>query len=274
MSDWLNTEKCLIMGVMNITPDSFSDGGKLSSLDVALKQGEALIKEGADILDVGGESTRPGASPVSLNEELDRVIPVVEGLKARFDIVVSIDTSKSKVMQEAVQSGVDMLNDVTALADPNSVSVVANSGLPVCVMHMQGEPRTMQEKPTYENVVIEVSNFLSDIAQTCQAAGIQTNNIIIDPGLGFGKTLEHNLQLLAAVPQLRDLGFPILIGGSRKSMIDHLLSRNVDERMPASIALAAQAAINGANIVRVHDVRETYDAVRMVEAVAEYQLKQ
>ncbi len=259
------------MGVMNITPDSFSDGGKLSSLDAALKQGEALIKEGADILDIGGESTRPGASSVSIDEELDRVIPVIEGLKSRFEIHVSVDTSKPQVMRAAVQVGVDMLNDVTALANPESVQIVADSGLPVCVMHMQGEPRTMQENPKYEDVVVEVSNFLSDITKICQAAGIPREHIIIDPGLGFGKKLEHNLKLLAAVPQLCDLGFPILIGGSRKSMIDDLLGRDVDERMPASIALAAQAALYGANIVRVHDVRETYDAVRMVEAVASYQ---
>lgn len=271
MNDWLNTDKCLIMGVMNITPDSFSDGGKLSSLDIALKQGERLIKEGADILDVGGESTRPGASPVSLNEELDRVIPVIEGLKSRFDIIISVDTSKPEVMQAATDVEVDMLNDVTALSSPESVQVVANSGLPVCVMHMQGKPRTMQKEPRYEDVVAEVGKFLSDISQTCLNAGIQAEHIIVDPGLGFGKSLEHNLKLLAAVPQLCDLGFSLLIGGSRKSMIDHLLTRNVNERMPASIALAAQAALNGARIVRVHDVRETYDAVRMVEAVACYQ---
>lgn len=270
MTQWLKTKKCLIMGVMNVTPDSFSDGGKLNSLDKALAHAEQLITEGADILDVGGESTRPRAQPVGLVEELDRVIPVIQALKAEFDIKVSIDTSKAKVMQEAVAAGVDMLNDVTALSDPDSISVVANSQLPICVMHMQGEPRTMQANPEYQNVVLEVSEFLVDIAHRCEIAGIKSENIILDPGLGFGKEIEHNLRLLAAVPDLCRLGYPVLIGGSRKSMLGQLLNRAVDERMPASIALAAQAALNGAKIVRVHDVQASYDAVRLVEAVAQY----
>ena len=271
MTDWLKTQRCLIMGVMNITPDSFSDGGKLTSLDLALKQAEKLTQEGADILDVGGESTRPGATPVATQEEIDRVIPVIEGIKTRFDTIVSVDTCKSTVMQSAIDVGVDMLNDVSALSDPDSLQTVASSKLPICVMHMQGEPRTMQEKPQYEDVVKEVSDFLQTISKQCLSAGILPEHIIIDPGLGFGKTLTHNLKLLAAVPELCQLGYPILIGGSRKSLIDHLLDRAVNERLSASIALAAQAALNGARIVRAHDVQETVDAIRMVEAVAQYQ---
>ncbi len=259
------------MGVMNITPDSFSDGGKLSTLESATDHAKKLIEEGADILDVGGESTRPGAAPVGLQEELDRVIPVIESLKSQFDTRVSVDTHKPEVMQAAIDVGVDMLNDVTALSNPESFAVVAKSTIPVCVMHMQGEPRTMQVSPKYDNVVLDVSRFLSSISERCIDAGINADRIIIDPGLGFGKNLEHNLKLLAAVPELCDLGFPVLIGGSRKSMIGHLLGRPVNQRMPASIALAAQAALNGASIVRVHDVQQTFDAVRLVEAVAQYQ---
>ena len=271
MTEWLKTKKCLIMGVMNVTPDSFSDGGRLNSLDKALAHADQLIAEGADILDVGGESTRPGAQPVGLAEELDRVIPVIQKLKTEFNIKVSVDTSKAEVMQEAITVGVDMFNDVTALSDPGSLGVVANSQLPICVMHMQGEPRTMQANPYYQNVVLEVSQFLSNIAEKCEVAGVRPENIILDPGLGFGKELEHNLRLLASVSDLCKLGYPVLIGGSRKSMLGQLLNRPVDERMPASVALAAQAALNGATIVRVHDVQATYDAVRLVEAVAQYQ---
>ena len=271
MKHWLATEQCLIMGVMNITPDSFSDGGKLSSFDNALKQAEQLLQDGANILDVGGESTRPGATPVATQEEIDRVVPVIEGIKTRFDTVVSVDTCKSKVMQSAIDVGVDMLNDVSALSDPNSLHIVASSKLPICVMHMQGEPRTMQENPQYGNVVEEVGQFLKTISDKCISAGILPEHIIVDPGLGFGKELIHNLKLLAAVPELCQLGFPVLIGGSRKSMIEKLLGRAVNERLSASLALAAQAALNGATIVRVHDVKETVDAVRMVEAVAQYQ---
>ena len=271
MTEWLKTKKCLIMGVMNVTPDSFSDGGRLNSLDKALAHAEQLIAEGADILDVGGESTRPGAQPVGLAEELDRVIPVIQKLKTEFNIKVSVDTSKAEVMQEAITVGVDMFNDVTALSDPDSLGVVANSQLPICVMHMQGEPRTMQANPYYQNVVLEVSQFLSNIAEKCEVAGVRPENIILDPGLGFGKELEHNLRLLASVSDLCKLGYPVLIGGSRKSMLGQLLNSPVNERMPASVALAAQAALNGATIVRVHDVQATYDAVRLVEAVAQYQ---
>lgn len=271
MTEWLKTKKCLIMGVMNVTPDSFSDGGRLNSLDKALAHADQLIAEGADILDVGGESTRPGAQPVGLAEELDRVIPVIQKLKTEFNIKVSVDTSKAEVMQEAITVGVDMFNDVTALSDPGSLGVVANSQLPICVMHMQGEPRTMQANPYYQNVVLEVSQFLSNIAEKCEVAGVRPENIILDPGLGFGKELEHNLRLLASVSDLCKLGYPVLIGGSRKSMLGQLLNRPVNERMPASVALAAQAALNGATIVRVHDVQATYDAVRLVEAVAQYQ---
>jgi len=256
------------MGVMNITPDSFSDGGKLNSIDAALYQAEKLLEEGADILDIGGESTRPGAQPVSVSEELDRVIPVIESIKRKLDIKLSVDTLKSKVMSEAAKAGVDLLNDVSALSDPDSIDVVKETGLPICLMHMQGEPRTMQSNPQYDNVIDDVTTFLKCVVKCCEKAGISKEKLLIDPGIGFGKTLDHNLSLLSALPEMAKLGFPVLVGVSRKSLIGDVLNRPVDERMPASIALAAQAALNGASIVRVHDVRETYDAVRMVEAVA------
>ena len=258
----------LIMGVLNVTPDSFSDGGKFASLDAAIQQAQVLAEEGADILDIGGESTRPGAVEVSVQEELDRVIPVIEAIKKELDIIISVDTSKHDVMSAAVTAGVDMINDVSALSDQKARQVVADSGLPVCLMHMQGKPRQMQKNPSYNNVVVDVKDYLQNVAALCEQSNIASENIILDPGIGFGKTLEHNLKLLAAVPEIRAFGYPVLIGVSRKSMIDHLLKRDVDQRLPASIGLAVQAVLNGADIVRVHDVRETHDAVRAVEAVA------
>ena len=261
-------KRSLIMGVLNVTPDSFSDGGKFDSLDAAIKQAENLAEEGADILDIGGESTRPGATAVSIQEELDRVIPVIEIIKKELDIAVSVDTSKHQVMSAAVIVGVDMINDVTALTDDNARQTVADSGLPVCLMHMQGKPRAMQENPRYDNVVVDVKNYLNRVADLCEQSNIASENIIIDPGIGFGKTLEHNLKLLAAIPEISAFGYPVLIGVSRKSLIDQLLNRKVDQRLSASLGLAVQAVLNGADIVRVHDVQETYDAVRAVEAVA------
>ena len=261
-------QRSLIMGVLNVTPDSFSDGGKFESLDSAIKHAQTLVEEGADILDVGGESTRPGASEVSVQEELDRVIPIIETIKKELDVAVSVDTSKHQVMSAAVGAGADMINDVTALSDVNARQVVAESGLPVCLMHMQGKPRQMQENPSYSNVVADVKEYLQNVANLCEQSGIAHENIILDPGIGFGKTLEHNLRLLAAVPEIRAFGYPVLIGVSRKSMIEHMLKRSVDQRLSASLGLAVQAVLNGADIVRVHDVRETHDAIRAVEAVA------
>lgn len=274
LQQWLRSrsegsqKRSLIMGVLNVTPDSFSDGGRFNSLDAALKQAETLVEEGADILDVGGESTRPGAVDVAVQEELDRVIPVIEKIKTALDIAVSVDTRKHQVMSAAVDAGVDMINDVTALSDAKARQVVANSGLPICLMHMQGKPREMQQNPSYENVVSDVKEYLQGVAKVSEQSNIASENIILDPGIGFGKTLEHNLKLLAALPEIRAFGYPVLIGVSRKSMIDHLLTRDVDQRLAASLGLAVQAVLNGADIVRVHDVRETYDAVRAAEAVA------
>lgn len=255
------------MGVINVTPDSFSDGGRFNSLNAALKHAESLVEQGADILDIGGESTRPGAAEVLVQQEIDRVIPIIEKIKQEFDTPISIDTSKHEVMSAAVAVGVDMINDVTALSDSNARKVVADSGLPVCLMHMQGKPRMMQQNPTYKHVVSDVKTYLQSIASLCEQENIDRKNIILDPGIGFGKTLEHNLELLAALPEICAFGYPVLIGVSRKSMIDHLLQREVDERLAASLGLAVQAVLNGADIIRVHDVRETYDAIRAVEAV-------
>jgi len=261
-----NTQS-LIMGVLNVTPDSFSDGGKFNSLDAAIKQAETMAEEGAGILDVGGESTRPGAVEVSVQEELDRVIPVIEKIKKELDISVSVDTSKHEVMSAAVVAGVDMINDVTALSSPQARQIVADSGLPVCLMHMQGKPGVMQQKPSYEDVVDDVKDYLRKVASLCEQSNISRENIILDPGIGFGKTLDHNLKLLSALPEIRAFDYPVLIGVSRKSMIDHLLGREVSQRLAASLGLAVQAVLNGADIVRVHDVQETHDAIRSAEAV-------
>lgn len=269
-SDDPQESKSLIMGVLNVTPDSFSDGGQFNTLELAMRHAVTLVGEGADILDVGGESTRPGAAVVSVQEEIDRVIPLIEKIKQELDVTVSVDTSKHEVMSAAIAAGVDMINDVTALSDLKARQVVAESGLPVCLMHMQGKPSEMQLQPTYQDVVTDVKDYLQNVISLCQKSGINRENIILDPGIGFGKTLEHNLKLLAALPDICNFGCPVLIGVSRKSMIDHLLGRKVGERLSASLGLAVQAVLNGANIVRVHDVRETYDAVRSVEAVAKF----
>ncbi|QDP01573.1 dihydropteroate synthase [Thalassotalea sp. PS06] len=255
-----------IMGILNVTPDSFSDGGKFTSLDIALEQAEQMIKDGASIIDIGGESTRPGAAEVSLQDELDRVIPVIEAIKQRFDTLVSIDTSKAQVMEVAVANGADLINDVRALQNTGCVQVAAKAQIPVCLMHMQGLPRTMQDNPQYDDVVEDVKQFFVERIAACEQAGIERNNIILDPGFGFGKTLEQNYQLLANQKQLLDLGLPILAGISRKSMIGHLLNREVEERLAGSLSAAVIAAINGAGIIRVHDVKETVDAIKVLNA--------
>lgn len=259
-----------IMGILNVTPDSFSDGGRYNRLDAALHHAERMVVDGADILDVGGESTRPGAKPVSEAEELDRVIPVIEALSVRFDTQVSIDTSKPMVMREAVAAGAGMINDVNALRAEGAVAVVADVGVPVCLMHMQGEPRTMQRSPRYHDVVTDVRDFLLERARACEEAGIRRQAIVLDPGFGFGKVLDHNLELLRQLPVLCATGYPVLVGISRKSMIGALTGRGVEGRLAGSLAAALLALEGGARILRVHDVAETRDVLRVSAAVCEW----
>ncbi|GAB4358601.1 MAG: dihydropteroate synthase [Gammaproteobacteria bacterium] len=256
-----------VMGILNVTPDSFSDGGRYLKRERAIDHAATLIREGADLLDIGGESTRPGATAVAVDEELERVIPVIEAVRARFDVPISIDTSKAEVMRAAVAAGADLINDVYALRRTGALEAAAESGAAVCLMHMQGEPRTMQEAPRYGDVVEEVARFLEERVAAALDAGISRDRLIIDPGFGFGKTLEHNLELLRRLPELKRLGLPILVGLSRKSMIGQLLDRSVAERVPGSVTLAALAVWQGAAIVRVHDVRETVEAVRITSAI-------
>ena len=258
------------MGVINVTPDSFSDGGELASPEAALCQGRRMAEAGAAILDVGGESTRPGAAEVGTAEELDRIVPVVEALVAELELPVSVDTSKPEVMREAIAAGAAMVNDVRALRAPGALSAVAASQAAVCVMHMQGEPRSMQVDPRYDDVVGEVHAFLSRRVEACETAGIGRDRIVVDPGFGFGKTLEHNLALLAGLRELAQDGLPVLAGLSRKSMIGTLTGRPVRERLAGSLALAALAVVNGASIIRAHDVAETVDAVKVAAAARRY----
>lgn len=255
-----------VMGILNVTPDSFSDGGKHQVLDQALFSAEQMLNDGATILDIGGESTRPGAAAVSLDEELQRVVPVISAIRQRLDCVISIDTSKAAVMSAAVQAGADIINDVRALQEPDALHTAASLGVPVCIMHMQGAPRTMQQAPQYADVVQEVYQFLLARAEQCQQAGIAASQIILDPGFGFGKTLAHNYQLLAALPQFVASGYPVLAGMSRKSMIGQLLDVPMTERLAGSLACATLAAYAGAQIIRVHDVKETVQAVRVATA--------
>ncbi len=256
-----------IMGVINTTPDSFSDGGRFFDSASALEHARRLIDEGADILDIGGESTRPGADPVPLEEELRRTIPLIEAIRRFSHIPISIDTSKPEVMRAAAQAGASLINDVWALRRPGALEAAAETGLPVCLMHMQGDPGSMQQQPRYNDVVAEVSDFLLRRAEAARQAGIARQALLLDPGFGFGKTLEHNLALFRALPRLRALGYPLLVGVSRKSMIGQITGREVDQRLPGSLALAALAARDGADVIRVHDVAETRDALAIVQAV-------
>ena len=256
-----------LMGVLNITPDSFSDGGAFLSVDNAVAHARQMAEAGADIIDVGGESTRPGSAPVSAGEELQRVIPVIEALRASTDIPVSIDTQKPAVMRAAVAAGAGMINDVNALQADDAIETAARLGVPVCLMHMQGVPQNMQEMPEYEDVVTEVVSFLGARAAACEAAGIAPEQIVLDPGFGFGKTVEHNLALLRRLDSLVALGYPVLVGLSRKSIIDKVMGLPVDKRLYPSIALAVLAVWQGASIVRCHDVRQTRQAVQMCQAV-------
>jgi len=261
-----------IMGILNITPDSFSDGGVLYRngqvcLDVVLKRAEAMLADGADILDVGGESTRPGAATVSEQEELDRVVPVVEALVRKLGALVSVDTSTASVIRESALKGAGMINDVRALSRDGALIAAASTALPVCLMHMQGRPQTMQNAPHYDDLIADVLNFLKLKTEICLAAGIGRERILIDPGFGFGKTLAHNLALLARLSELGILGSPILVGLSRKSLLGQLLDRSVDERLPGSLALALAAVERGASIIRVHDVAATKDVVSVYNAI-------
>jgi len=256
------------MGIINTTPDSFSDGGEFASYEAALAQAFRLIEQGADILDIGGESTRPGATGVSVQQEMDRVVPLVEKLRSESDIAISIDTYKPEVMSATLNVGADMINDINGLRAEGAIQVVASAQVPVCVMHMQGQPQTMQASPSYQNVVGDVIEFLQSRIDDCLQAGMDQNNIVLDPGIGFGKTLDHNLLLLRSLPEIRrQTGCELLLGISRKSLIDKLFGRKVTERLPASLGLAVQAVLNGARIIRAHDVRATFDAIRSVEAV-------
>jgi dihydropteroate synthase len=255
------------MGILNVTPDSFSDGGDFLDLAAALGHARAMVAAGADLIDVGGESTRPGAAPVDLEEELPRVIPVIEALAAALPVPISVDTSKPEVMAAAVAAGAGMINDVRALAAPGALEAAADLGVPICLMHMRGEPRSMQRAPRYGDVVEEVRAFLTRRIDACMGAGIPRDRLLVDPGFGFGKTLDHNLALLARLRELADVGAPILVGISRKSMLGAVTGRGVGERLPASLAAAVLAAERGADILRVHDVAATVDALNVLEAV-------
>lgn len=264
--------KCLdlsfpqIMGILNFTPDSFSDSGQFFSLDKALFQVEKMLKEGATIIDIGGESTRPMAEGVPETEELQRVIPLVEAVQKRFDCWISVDTSKAIVMQEAAKVGMDLINDIRALREPGALEIAGQLNLPTCIMHMQGQPRTMQTNPHYDDVVQDVYQFLNDRTQACLAAGIAKENIIWDMGFGFGKTVQHNYKLLQQLAHFCERGYPVLAGLSRKSMIGAVLDKPVTERVVGSVAGALIAAQNGATILRVHDVAETADALKVWQA--------
>ena len=258
-----------VMAILNVTPDSFSDGGKFTHLDTALKQAEKMVNAGVSFIDIGGESTRPGAPDVGLQQELDRVIPIIEAVHQRFDTWISIDTSKAIVMHEAVNAGADLINDVRALQEPNALEVAAKATVPICLMHMQGQPRTMQSAPTYNELFTDVTSFLEERISACQSVGIAKDKLILDPGFGFGKTLAHNYQLLAELERFHSLGLPILAGMSRKSMIFKLLDVEPQQATSGSLACATIAAMKGAQIIRVHDFEQTMDVVKVCQATLE-----
>ncbi len=257
----------VVMGILNVTPDSFSDGGRFSNVDAALAHALRMIEAGAGIVDIGGESTRPGASAVDEAEEIRRVVPVVAELARRTSVPISVDTSKPAVIGAAIDAGASMLNDVRALTEPGALDAVAASAAAVCLMHMQGEPRSMQHDPKYVDVVTEVRDFLSDRMQACRASGIEAERIVLDPFIGFGKRLQHNLALLAKLPVLDALGRPILIGVSRKSMFRDLLDRPLEQRLAGGLAVTAASVLAGAKIMRAHDVAETVDAIKIAAAL-------
>lgn len=256
-----------VMGIVNVTPDSFSDGGKYSSVELAVEHALQLIAEGADILDIGGESTRPGAQPVSLEEELRRVIPVIEALVKVSTVPLSIDTYKPEVMRAAIAAGVDMVNDICALREPGALDVVADSHVGICLMHMQGVPQTMQLDPSYNDVVAEVKQFLADRVEACQAHGIVRERILLDPGFGFGKSTAHNIALIQNLDSFAEFGLPLLVGLSRKSVLGRIAGGDEQQRLHAGLAASVISVMKGANIVRVHDVKATVDALKVVAAV-------
>ncbi|PTP77470.1 dihydropteroate synthase [Vibrio splendidus] len=256
-----------VMGILNVTPDSFSDGGRFNSLDNALLQAERMIQAGVSIIDIGGESTRPGAPDVSLEEELARVIPAIKAIRAKFDVWISIDTSKAEVMRQAVEAGADLINDVRALQEPGALQAAAEGNVPVCLMHMKGQPRTMQASPVYDDVLMDVEAFLQERVEACEAVGISKNQLILDPGFGFGKTIEHNYHLLAHLEKFHTLGLPVLAGMSRKSMIFKLLDKAPADCMVASVTCATIAAMKGTQIIRVHDVEDTLEAMKIIEVM-------
>jgi dihydropteroate synthase len=255
------------MGILNVTPDSFSDGGQWSGKPEAIQQALAMQDAGADIIDVGGESTRPGAQAVSLRQELDRVIPVIEAIVPQLSVPVSIDTSKPEVMREAVAAGAGMINDVYALRQRGAVQTAVDLEVPVCLMHMQGEPRVMQDKPVYDDVGGEIRDFLLERVQRCEEGGVSKKNILLDPGFGFGKTLEQNIELFHSLPDLVSQGYPVLVGISRKAMIGKLTGREMSARVPGSVTAAVLAVQAGAAIIRVHDVAQTHDALKVATAL-------
>lgn len=255
-----------VMGILNVTPDSFSDGGKHNDLVQALTHANEMINAGATIIDIGGESTRPGADEVSVEQELERVIPVVEAIAQRFEVWISVDTSKAEVIRESANAGAHIINDIRSLQEPGALEAAAKTGLPVCLMHMQGEPRTMQQAPRYQAILQDVDRFFVDQIARCEAAGIKKEQLILDPGFGFGKNLSHNYQLLAHLADYHHFGLPLLVGMSRKSMVGQLLNVGPTQRLTGSIACAVIAAMQGAHILRVHDVKETVEAMRVVEA--------
>ena len=268
----LHLDTPIIMGILNVTPDSFSDGGSYYQTDSAVIQAQTLLSDGATIIDIGGESTRPGAPDVTLEEELNRVIPAINAIRAHSeptvsDCIISIDTSKSEVMRQALHAGADIINDVRALQEPDALSVAAEfADVAICLMHMQGQPRTMQSNPQYNDLFADINHFFKQRIDACKTAGIKPQQLILDPGFGFGKSLAHNYELLKRFDEFNHLGLPVLAGLSRKSMIGNLLNRNTDERLAGSLAGALIAAQNGAKIIRVHDVKETADVLAVWQA--------
>lgn len=263
----LDLARCHVMGILNVTPDSFSDGGRFNQRDAALLQARRMVSDGAALVDVGGESTRPGSAAISVQEELDRVCPVVEAIANELDTIISVDTSTPEVIAESVRLGAGLVNDVRALQREGALAAAVEADVPVCLTHMKGQPGDMQAKPEYDNVTREVASFLMSRVRLAEEAGVLAHHILLDPGFGFGKNLDHNLELLAALEQMRALGYPLLVGVSRKSMLGQITGRDVTERLPASLAAATIAAIKGASIIRAHDVRETVDAVKVVTAM-------
>ncbi|MEZ6964953.1 dihydropteroate synthase [Aeromonas sp. S9(2024)] len=259
----LSLDRPHVMGILNVTPDSFSDGGSFNQLECAMTHAHQMVADGATLIDIGGESTRPGAPDVSEQEELDRVIPIVERLVRECNVMISLDTSKAAVMREGCKAGAHLINDIRALQEPGALLAAAEADVPVCLMHMQGQPRTMQIEPHYDDLLEEVKAFFDERIAVCEAAGIGREKLLLDPGYGFGKTLAHNYQLLAAQKELLCYGLPLLVGMSRKSMIGNLLARPVVERLAGSLACALIGMQQGARIIRVHDVRETMDALRV-----------